>query len=213
VASSEALRVAFRIRGHWNRGIHEVMAQGVARAITARTTGEPLHRLPQPLRAVFAEHAPFVLRSLRWLGVRKAELDDTFKQIFSIAYQEPRDHAQTGQVRAWLYSICRRVTGSPRYDRQRHDTPQELFGEDAAATVSLERLGHRAAATLGRRLLSQLPAPQREVFVLYEVENLPLALVAQATGCSLRRVRLLLSAAREQVLAEVERMAAECEHD
>lgn len=150
--------------------------------------------LPLRLRALFVEHAAFVSRSLRWLGVRRSELGDALKQVFSIAYHEPTGRKQREHARAWLYSICARVARSQQ-SRQSSLSP-EVF-ED----------------TPGRQLLNELPAREREVFVLYEVEDMPLSEVAEALGCSIRRVRSSLRAARERVLAEVERMAAECDDD
>ena len=183
----------------------------VARVTEARGPAEPEPQLPVRLRALFVEHASFVSRSLCRLGVDKTELDDAIKRVFSIAYREPVGRQPRLHARAWLYSICARIARPER--RWRLAGSPEVLGEEPAAAEPLERSGPDAGGALRRLLLNELPPLQREVFVLYEVENMPLAEVAEALGCSVRRTRSCLRAARERVLAEVERMAAECDDE
>jgi RNA polymerase sigma-70 factor (ECF subfamily) len=50
-----------------------------------------------------------------------------------------------------------------------------------------------------------LPPDQREVFVLYEVEHIPMAQIAEAAGIPLYTAYSRLRIARRRILAEVER--------
>ena len=70
--------------------------------------------LPPQLREVYEEHGPFVIRSLRYLGVREADLDDTLQEVFLVVYQRLNDYEEKGRARAWLYSICTRVAHAQR---------------------------------------------------------------------------------------------------
>jgi RNA polymerase sigma-70 factor (ECF subfamily) len=175
---------------------------------------ESATHLPPQLREVFEAHGPFVCRSLRYLGVREADLDDALQEVFLVVYQRLSDYQEKGRARAWLYSICTRVAHAQRrkVDRRR-ETASPGFFEDAAAPTQLEHVEDREALALGHRLLSQLPLPQREVFLLYEVEDMPMAEIAQALDCPLQTAYSRLHKARARVLALVERMAAEGEHD
>jgi RNA polymerase sigma-70 factor (ECF subfamily) len=175
---------------------------------------EPATRLPPQLREVFEEHGPFVCRSLRYLGVPEADLDDTLQEVFLVVYQRLNDYEEKGRARAWLYSICTRVAHAQRRKLgRRRETPAPAFFEDAAAPTQLEHVEDREALTLGHRLLNQLPAQQRDVFLLYEVEDLPMSEIAQALDCPLQTAYSRLHKARSRILAEVERIAAESEHD
>jgi RNA polymerase sigma-70 factor (ECF subfamily) len=151
---------------------------------------------------------------LRYLGVREADLDDALQEVFLVVYQRLNDYQEKGRARAWLYSICTRVAHAQRrkVDRRRESSAPGFF-EDAAAPTQLSHVEDREALALGHQLLSQLPAPQRDVFLLYEVEDMPMAEIAQALDCPLQTAYSRLHKARARVLALVERIAAESEHD
>lgn len=166
--------------------------------------------LPPQLRKLFEEQGPFVCRSLRYLGVREGDLDDLLQEVFLVVHQRLSDYEEQGRVRAWLYSICTRVAHAQRrkLGRRREST---LLGEGTAAPTQLERVENREAVELGWRLVQQLPPPQREVFVLYEVEDMPMAEIAHALSCPLQTAYSRLHQARARILAEVQRLAAEAE--
>jgi RNA polymerase sigma-70 factor (ECF subfamily) len=175
---------------------------------------EPASHLPPQLRALFEEHGSFVLRSLRYLGVREADLDDTLQEVFLVVYQRLADYEEKGRARAWLYSICTRVARAQlRRVGRRRETAMPAFSEESIEPTQLERVEDREALALGQRLLDQLPPQQREVFVLYEVEDMPMAEIAQALDCPLQTAYSRLHKARARILAEVERIAAESDHD
>jgi len=166
--------------------------------------------LPQRLREVFEAHGAFVCRSLRYLGVREADLDDLLQEVFLVVHQRLSDYQEQGRVRAWLYSICTRVAHA---QRRKHGRRREsaMVVDEAAAPTQLERVENREALELGWRLVQQLPQAQREVFVLYEVEDMPMSEIAQALNCPLQTAYSRLHQARARILAEVQRMARETE--
>ena len=161
---------------------------------------EPALHLPTPQRELFEGHAPFVSRSLGYLGVPDAELDAALRDVFSLVFERLEEYEQQDSVRAWLYAIAARVS--------------RTYGRSAEAAF-LEAVAPEedSAAAFGRQLLTDLPLPQREAFLLYEVEDMPLAEVAQALDCTRRTAYSWLQAARERIVAEVERIAARGEHD
>jgi RNA polymerase sigma-70 factor (ECF subfamily) len=57
-------------------------------------------------------------------------------------------------------------------------------------------------------LLELLPENEREIFLLYEVEDVSMAEVAKIIGCPLQTAYSRLHRARARVVAEVERLAA-----
>ena len=63
----------------------------------------------------------------------------------------------------------------------------------------------REALARGRRILAALPEEQRAVFLLFEVERMPMIEVAEALGCPLQTAYSRLHKARERVLATLDR--------
>jgi len=162
------------------------------------------------LRALFDEHGAFVCRSLRVLGVREQDLDDLLQEVFLVVYQRLHDYEERGSARAWLYSICTRVARAQRRRawRRREEIRAEL-PEAAVEASQHQRVVDREALALGHELLERLPRDQRDVFWLYEVEEIPMAEIAQALGCPLQTAYSRLRKARERILTEVQLAASQ----
>ncbi len=162
------------------------------------------------LRDMFDEHALFVCRSLRRLGVAEVDMDDMLQEVFVVVHRKLPEYNEMGRARSWLYSICRRMVQAQR--RQRLRRRESLMPAPPEAQTSggqEERLENREALALGEELLARLPTEQREVFMLYEVEELGMAEIAEAVGCPLQTAYSRLYAARARILAEVERLRNE----
>jgi len=166
--------------------------------------------LPSRLRELFDEHGAFVCRSLRYLGAPEADLDDLLQEVFLVVHQRLSDYEEKGRVRSWLYSICTRVAHAQRRKLGRR-RESALVADDAAPPTQLDGVENREALELGWRLVQQLPQQQREVFVLYEVEDMPMSEIAQALNCPLQTAYSRLYQARARILAEVQRLAAKAE--
>lgn len=167
---------------------------------------EPTVDKSPSLREIYTEHAPFVCRSLRRLGVSESELDDALQDVFLVVYQRLADYQERGKAKSWLYSICTRTAHAMRRKRVRRREQlmsEPIEGESAAA--QLTQVEAREALALGQRLLAMLPAEQREVFVLYEIEEMPMAEVAEALACPLQTAYSRLHKARERILQESRR--------
>lgn len=159
---------------------------------------------PLRLRQLFDEHAAFVWRSLRRLGIAEADLDDVQQEVFLVVYRRLSEYQERDRARAWLYSICTRVARTQRRTvfRRREQLSNEV-PEGRVAPTQLVRVEEREALALGHRLLAALPEEQREVFVLYEIEHIPMQQIADALGCPLYTAYSRLRAGRLKIVAEL----------
>jgi RNA polymerase sigma-70 factor (ECF subfamily) len=164
---------------------------------------------PIRLRRMFEEHGAFVCRSLRMLGVPEGDLDDALQEVFLVVFQRMHDYEERGRVRAWLYSICTRVVWTRRrvVRRRREELGVEI-PEAATAPTQHDRVVDQEALALGHKLLQGLPVEQRDVFWLYEVEELPMSEIARSLNCPLQTAYSRLHKARERILAAVQLTAA-----
>jgi RNA polymerase sigma-70 factor (ECF subfamily) len=187
---------------------------GAEKVTGTRGPHKPATHQPPQLREVFEEHGPFVCRSLRYLGVLEADLDDMMQEVFLVVYQRLSDYEERGRARAWLYSICTRVAHAQRRKLgRRRENVADVDLQEVAAPTQLEHVEDREALALGHRLLHQLSARQREVFLLYEVEDMTMSEIAQALDCPLQTAYSRLHDARARILAEVQRMASGIKHE
>ena len=163
--------------------------------------------VPVPtLAEIFREHAPFVWRGLRRLGVPESDVEDVCQEVFVVVHRKLGDFEGRSSLRTWIYGICARTASDYRRSgRVRRevvtDTPPDAPQEGAQHdTVALKQ----ARATLDR-ILDELDDDKRAVFVLYEIEELTMAEVAEAIGCPLQTAYSRLHAARKVVEAGVAR--------
>ncbi|MEC7523456.1 MAG: RNA polymerase sigma factor [Myxococcota bacterium] len=148
--------------------------------------------------AAVREHAPYVLRSLRHLGVRTADLEDVAQEVFVVLHRRRADWAEArGSVRAWLYGICvRKAQHHRRTLARRPELAVEV--ERGASDATEARLDARLLAGW---VLDQLDDDKRAVFVLFEIEGLRMKEVAEILGCPLKTGYSRLEAARRTVAA------------
>src|SRR3954466_9748148 len=99
---------------------------------------------PAPLvfADVYASHAAFVWRSMRRLGVRPGDIEDTCQEVFLVVHAKLGDFTG-GSIRAWLFAIAARVASDYR---KRAFARREVGGEDVpevpvaeAQTAAIER--------------------------------------------------------------------------
>jgi RNA polymerase sigma-70 factor (ECF subfamily) len=170
---------------------------------------------PPQVREVVERHGPFVCRSLRHLGVREDDLDDTMQDVFLVVHRRLEDYEERGRTRAWLYSICRRVVVSQRRKLARWQDKKNAANppEPSIEPTQLAHVENREALELGYQLLDQLTKEERQIFLLYEVEDMPMIEIAQALGCRLQTAYSRLYKARTRILAAAERAVIERTED
>jgi RNA polymerase sigma-70 factor (ECF subfamily) len=159
------------------------------------------------LEAVYLGHVAVVWRFLRSMGVREADVEDVCQEVFVVVHRNLAAFDGRNPLSTWLYAICFRAASAYRRKAsfrrelvtdEPPDTPQEASQSDAVA--------RRQAQRLLARVLDDLDEEKRAVFVLYEIEEAPMAEVAAALGCPLQTAYSRLHAARSQVEAATRRL-------
>ena len=150
---------------------------------------------------VFADTRPFVWRVLGRLGVARADIADVCQEVFLIVHRRLEDY-DGRPLHAWCYGICVRVAADYRKRaHRRHETIGEAPAEPRTAAEQERSLELGRARARLERVLAQLDQSKREVFVLYELEELTMSEVAQIVGCPLQTAYSRLHAARKDVRA------------
>jgi len=151
--------------------------------------------------AIFEEYAPFVMRVMRHLGVPAKDLPDQCQEVFVAVFRGLPDFAGRSALRTWIYGICRHVASNHR--RRAHVRRERTVSEppeQASPAVQDEALEERRGHAALRLLLDTLDPDNREVFVLFELEELSMKEVAEVCGCPLQTAYSRLHAARRLLL-------------
>lgn len=176
----------------------------------ARAFAWPAGRVTPSFEEIFSEHAPFVWRALRRLGVDAADVEDVCQDVFLVAHKKLGGFEHRSSIRTWIYGICVRVAADYRKRaRRRHEQVVDAPPEQAIAAPQLAELAEHEARALLDRALAKLDADKRAVFVLFELEELSMVEVAEAVGCPVQTAYARLYAARKLVEAELRRRGEE----
>lgn len=161
--------------------------------------------VPHDPAAVVREHAVFVHRVLRHLGVAQSQLDDASQEVFLAVCRQLKGFEGRSSLRTWIYGICRIVALASRRVAPAREVlaaaPPEI-GEPAGQEGALW-LKQAHAQLL--EVLAGLDENQRMVFVLYELEELNMEEIAAAMGAPITTCFSRLYTAREKVQARLKR--------
>ena len=152
---------------------------------------------------IFEENAPFVLRVLRHLGVADRDLQDQSQEAFVAIFRGLDGFAGRSSLRTWIYGICLRVASN--YRRRAYIRSERPVAEPPERADPSDPVAERQEWSRLSALLDRLDADKREVFVLYELEELSMKEVAEACDCPLQTAYSRLHAARRRLLEEYHR--------
>jgi len=142
-------------------------------------------------------------------GIRPADRDDLFQQVFEKVHRASQRQLPDGAVRPWLFAIAAN-TVRDAYRRAKVRSIVELDEAPGAQEPSLEagpdeRAERAQELSFLDREIAKLPIDQREALLLCAVEGLAAKDAAEALGVPVntvktrvRRARLALAAAAQR---------------
>jgi RNA polymerase sigma-70 factor (ECF subfamily) len=158
------------------------------------------------LERMVSEHAPGVWRFLRRLGIPEADVDDALQEVILVAARRIEDIVD-GSEKSFLMSTAYRIARATRRVHARRgeisDEVLELSEHDAPAPDSM--LEQKRARELLDEILSAMQIDLRAVFVLYELEALTMAEIADLLELAPGTVASRLRRARADFDARVAR--------
>ncbi|MEM7159495.1 MAG: sigma-70 family RNA polymerase sigma factor [Myxococcota bacterium] len=156
---------------------------------------------------VYADHFDAVWRYLRAMGVPEDHVDDAAQDVFMVVHRRLPDFDHASPLRRWILGIARKIALKV-HDRRRRPPPRlAVVAEPDPEAEDL--VARRDAAALVARFLETLEPGQREVFVLAQLEDMPVPEIASALGLKLNTAYSRLRLARRRFDRVVARHAAQ----
>jgi len=169
---------------------------------------------PRPVIPSFDEvydaHFSAMWRSARALGVPETACDDVLQEVFIVVHRRLAEFEGRAALRTWLVRILVHVVSEQRRRFRRKEDHAELPEEvrDSRAAGPLEELARAEAVKVLATILDALDDDQRTVFVLAELEQLPIPEIAAALGLSPNTVYSRLRLGRREFERQVARVRA-----
>jgi RNA polymerase sigma-70 factor (ECF subfamily) len=155
--------------------------------------------------ALYDTYAEFIHRGARRLGVDETAVEDVVQEVFIVVSRRLSTFRQAASARTWLYGILLRVARHHRRTVRRstlhgsigsaHDTDLERV-PDRTTQRPDTAVETRDAYRLLLRILDELDEDKREIFVLAELEQLPVTEIAELLDLKLNTAYSRLRLAR-----------------
>ena len=165
---------------------------------------------PAPLdfRTLFELESPYVLRTLRRLGVTERDVEDAAHEVFVAVHRELPKYDRARPIRPWLFAFCFRIASHHRRKHRREtvaDMTGDLVDPAEAPDILLDRERKRR---LVLRALDEIELDRRAVFVLHEIDGFTCEAIADSLEIPLGTVYSRLRLAREDFTAKMRRLQA-----
>ncbi len=150
-----------------------------------------------PFFVFYTTYLLTVLRVLKRIGVRKADVPDIAQHVF-LKISKNMDKLPTERVHTWIELICKQQAADHyRLHRNRFETPTPNVGDDIPDSKDVYEQFERCEMTaLVKKVLDGMDAPLREVLVRYEFRDESLESIAKALGIARNTVHARLVEAK-----------------
>jgi RNA polymerase sigma-70 factor (ECF subfamily) len=151
------------------------------------------------------DHLDFVFRSLRRLGVLPGQLDDAVQDVFVVALRRGGEFEGRSSYRTWLFGIAQNVARDYRRRELRARSHESAYEEARAPAPSpFEQVTSQEALRIIDEFLRGLDEDKRAVFIMAELEQIPVPEIARAVSANVNTVYSRLRAARQAFTALLE---------
>ncbi len=163
----------------------------------------------EAFRLLYEREFEYVLRTLRRLGIRQADVEDLVHEVFIVVHRRLGDYDPGRPIRPWLFGIAYRVAS----DHRRRAHVQREVGVDVPdATCPApgpEALAQTAQARdLVLSALTELDLPFRAALVLHDLDGCTAPEIARVLEIPLNTVYSRVRLAREKFAAAVTRRSS-----
>jgi RNA polymerase sigma-70 factor, ECF subfamily len=150
---------------------------------------------------LYRQHAHSVARWASRLGGPGVDVEDVVQEVFLVAKRRLRTFRGDGRVTTWLFRTTANIAAAARRKQRLGRWLGRVFtveppGMGAAEPAPGEALEQRQQAEGVYRALDALPERLRRVLILFELEGLSTAQIAELTKARVATVRVWLFRAR-----------------
>ncbi len=145
---------------------------------------------------VYQEHADFVWRVVRRLGVPPDAAEDLVHEVFLVMHRRLHEYDGRASLKSWVYMLTRGVVSN--HQRKFARARQRLAAVPAPipAPDPEEQARYAEAASFVRTFLSTLDSDKREAFVLSDIEGMRGPEIAAMLGVNVNTIYARIAAAR-----------------
>jgi RNA polymerase sigma-70 factor (ECF subfamily) len=156
---------------------------------------------------IFSSQFDYVWNSLRRLGVRQSDLEDLSHDVFLAVHRHLHEFERGRALRPWLFTFAfRRASDYRRLARNRFEVLESAGEPIDPCPDPLEHAIQREGLDLALAALEGLELGRRAVFILHDLDDIPMPNIARELGIPLNTAYSRLRLARGELTRAVHRL-------
>jgi RNA polymerase sigma-70 factor, ECF subfamily len=165
---------------------------------------------PPDFKALYRTEFPYVWKTLQRLGAPSPDIEDLVHDVFVVVHRHLADYDPARPLRPWLFGITLRVLADHRRaGRNRNEITAEIDDPIDMAPTPHERLEDREARAVLMRALDSLDLDRRAIFVMHELDEVPVPEIASLLDIPLNTAYSRLRLARADVESWIRRFRSQ----
>jgi RNA polymerase sigma-70 factor, ECF subfamily len=152
---------------------------------------------PEHVQDAYRVEFDYVCRSLARLGIRASDIEDVAHEVFLVLWRKQEEYDASRQLRPYLFGIAFRVAAAQRRRYGREVRCEEIDIPDATRTAE-QLIWSDQARAIVLKALEQVALARRAVFIMYELDEIPMATIAKTLGIPLFTAYSRLRKARKE---------------
>jgi len=165
---------------------------------------------PPDFPSIYRSEFSYVWKTLRRLGAPPQDLEDLVHDLFVVVHRHLSDFDPGRPLRPWLFGIAVRVVAdfrrSPRSGREiLGQTAEPVDQVPSQAPSPHERMEATQARAVLMKALDGLDLDRRAVFVMHELDEMPVPEIASTLEIPLNTAYSRLRLARADVVQAIQR--------
>ena len=183
-------------------------------AVTAHSEHSEAAAEPMTFETIYEQHLPYVMHSLRRLGVRDSDREDLTHDVFVVVHRRLHTYDRERPLTAWLFGIAFRLAAdyrrSARFRREVIADPIEgapAFPDTADLADELVAAAQRRALLLAA--LDELELERRAVLILHDLDGRTIPEIRQVIDAPENTLYSHLRRARRELARAVQQLSAQ----
>jgi len=164
--------------------------------------------MPLDFDTLYRAELPYVVRTLRRLAVREADLDDAAHEMLVDVYEKFHLYDEARPLRPWLFGFAYRVARDfrRRTDRRRTEPLDDHAQIQDAGALPEDVIERQQKQRLAIRCLASVPEEQAAVLILHTLDDVSIPEIARTLSIPVNTAYSRLRLARRAF------DAAACQH-
>jgi len=154
----------------------------------------------------FRRELDYIYRTFRRLGAPSFDIDDLAQDLFIVLRRSWKEYDPTRPLRPYLFGIAFRIAAAHARKRRR-EVALGILPVDDPGPGPDELLGAKQARAVLLAALDRIPLPRRAVLIMHELDDVPVAQVAEALSIPRFTVYSRLRKARRELRVAIRRLS------